>query len=267
MVSSAEDTPRRLTIKKVLYHPLTWTAIGIHLLLLVVPFDPGASTAEPEIEEVTDNEAIPVDILNLSEISTATPPAENVPTPSTPPPSAPSPAAAPPASTAPPAVVAPAPVATAPTDPALAPFEPAPAAAPPASTPPPAYDPGEDQALFINNLGALNLGDYTEAQGLPPANFFRQPGNAGYFLNEGVPVLGAKDARWMDKGPDAVLAELQATYAPSGIVFNQLDSYGGEILYELRTAADQPFMYISLANLKGSSLLVIWQANPHTMGT
>ncbi len=66
----------------------------------------------------------------------------------------------------------------------------------------------------------------------------------------------------MDKGPDDVLSQLKTTYGPSGIVFNQLDNYGGELLYQLVTAEGQPFMYISLVSLKGSSLLVIWQGNP-----
>ncbi|MEL6778234.1 MAG: hypothetical protein AAFO06_13350 [Cyanobacteria bacterium J06597_16] len=256
---------RRLTARKVLYHPLTWLAVGFHGLLLFVPFNPGPVSVEEDVEiaEEPEEDAIPIDILNLSDIATATPPAEAPPT-ATPP--------APPS-----AAVAPAP-ATVP-----APAEPEPLVADeevpidiadpdiadPLGTPDeevptqPAYDPGQDQTLFIDNLGQMALGDYTADQGLPPANFFREPGNAGYFLAGEIPVAGAKDARWMDKGPDAVLDELQRSYAASGITFSQLDDYGGEVLYELKTPTGESFMFISLARLKGSSLLVIWQGDPN----
>ncbi|MEO0520966.1 MAG: hypothetical protein AAF171_27140 [Cyanobacteria bacterium P01_A01_bin.116] len=256
---------RRLTARKVLYHPLTWLAVGFHGLLLFVPFNPGPVSVEEDVEiaEEPEEDAIPIDILNLSDIATATPPAEAPPT-ATPP--------APPS-----AAVAPAP-ATVP-----APAEPEPLVADeevlidiadpdiadPLGTPDeevpkqPAYDPGQDQTLFIDNLGQMALGDYTADQGLPPANFFREPGNAGYFLAGETPVAGAKDARWMDKGPDAVLDELQRSYAASGITFSQLNDYGGEVLYELKTPTGESFMFISLARLKGSSLLVIWQGDPN----
>lgn len=262
---------RRLTAKKVLYHPLTWLAVGFHGLLLFVPFNLGPVSVEEDVEiaEEPEEDAMPIDILNLSDIATATPPPAEAPPPAPPPVTPPAP---PPA-----AVVAPAPVAVpAPAEPeslvadAEVPVDSAePDIAEPLDTPDeevptqPAYDPGQDQTLFIDNLGQMALGDYTADQGLPPANFFREPGNAGYFLAGETPVAGAKDARWMDKGPDAVLAELQRSYAASGITFSQLNDYGGEVLYELKTPTGESFMFISLARLKGSSLLVIWQGDPN----
>lgn len=252
----------RFTIRQVLHHPLTWLAVGFHALLLVVPFDPSPSAAPPETPEEEAPEEAAIDILSLSDISTREPPAP--PAPETPP--APPAAAAPP-STAPPSTSprsAPAAAASA----TAAPSAPGPSAlATPAPTgdlppPPPDYDPSADQEIFIGNLGAIGLTDYTAAQGLPETRFFRHPENAGNFLTGTAPAAGAKDARWMDKGPDDVLSQLKTTYEPSGIVFNQLDNYGGELLYQLVTAEGQPFMYISLVSLKGSSLLVIWQGNP-----
>lgn len=265
MVSVQDRLAKRLTLKKVLYHPLTWLAVGFHALLLTVPFDPSAPVeAEPEEAQAEEiDEAIPIDILNLSEISTDTPPVATPP--EAIPPAAP-PVAAPPVAAPP--VVLPSelpleealPVEEVPVD--ALPVEELPVEEVPVEPPPVAYDPGQDQTLFIDNLGAMALGDYTDAQGLPPANFFREPANAGYFLDGEAPVAGARDARWMDKGPDAVLTELQSTYESSGITFTQLDSYGGEELYELNTATGESFMFVSLARLKGSSLLVIWQSNP-----
>ncbi|MEO1395083.1 MAG: hypothetical protein AAFV90_19450 [Cyanobacteria bacterium J06634_5] len=256
---------RRLTARKVLYHPLTWLAVGFHGLLLFVPFNPGPVSVEEDVEivEEPEEDAIPIDILNLSDIATATPPAE-APLPVTPP-------APPPAAVAPVPATVPAPAEP---EPLVAdeevPIDIAdPDIADPLDTPDeevptqPAYDPGQDQTLFIDNLGQMALGDYTADQGLPPANFFREPGNAGYFLAGETPVAGAKDARWMDKGPDAVLDELQRSYAASGITFSQLNDYGGEVLYELKTPTGESFMFISLARLKGSSLLVIWQGDPN----
>ncbi|MGB7250599.1 MAG: hypothetical protein WBC73_16815 [Phormidesmis sp.] len=265
MISSAQDGSHSAVWKKLLYHPLTWLAVGLHALLLIIPFDPSMPSAAELASEEAEPEAIAVDILNLADISsTPPPPGESLP--STPPPAPPNapPAPAPPSAAVPPSVSQtplPAPAAT---NPAASPTQPAanPAAAPAADPVPPAYDPGQDQTLFIDNLGALNLQDYTDTQGLPPAKFFHRPENAGYFIDGEVPAAGARSARWMDKSPDAVLAELKANYTASGIVFNQLGDYGGEVLYELVTAAGEPFMYISLARLSGSSLLVIWQSNP-----
>lgn len=257
-----ESSLRRLTIRQVLYHPLTWLAVGCHAALLLVPFDPSPPAAAPEtIEEEAPEEAA-IDVLNLSEIATAEPPTQA----SSEPPSAPPPAASQPApvrsATAPAAsAAAPAPASNAP----AAPAAPAAPVAPGGATKdplPPAYDPSADQDLFIGNLGAIGLTDYTASQGLPPAGLLRHPENASYFLNGSAPAAGARDARWMDKGPDDVLNQLKATYEPGGISFNQLDSYGGEPLYQLVTAEGQPFMYISLVSLKGSSLVVIWQSNP-----
>lgn len=255
----------RLTLKKVLYHPLSWIAVGIHLVVLVVPFAPNKpQAAEPQPEEV--EESIPVDILNLAEITSPTPPPEEL---TTPPPETPavSPAAAPPpAASAPPlpTEVTPEPVAADPIAPEPAAPNPPAEEAPP---PPPAYDPGQDQQVFISNINAIGIDNYTDTLGLPPESYFTS-GSASFFLNYAdpnapAPATGARSAVWMDKQPGAVLEQLKATYEPSGVTFTQLDNYGGEVLYALQTPTGDTFMHISLVGFRlGSSLLVMWESSP-----
>ena len=178
----ADSTKRRLTLKNILYHPLTWVAVGVHIVLLIIPFNPEPPEATKDTSDQSEEiESIPVDILNLSEIATSEPPPAPL---ASPPPSAPAPASA--------TLPQPAPL---PADPALADSalaDPAPAdpgprpeaqLGPTADLAPvqplqqsPAYDPSEDQRQFIQNLDGLGLGGY-EVNGersLPVANNFRK---------------------------------------------------------------------------------------------
>ena len=66
----------------------------------------------------------------------------------------------------------------------------------------------------------------------------------------------------MEGPPGNILTQLETTYGASGIVFRQLENYGGEPLYELVTAQGESFLYVSLADLKGSTLVVMWPQNP-----
>lgn len=255
-------------VKKVLYHPLTWLAVGVHIALLFVPFSPTSpSVAQSEAPEEEADESIPVDILNLADISAPTPPAD-VPPPATSPP----PAAAPP--TAPPPTAAPAPAPAAPEQPAPAPTPAVPAETPAAAPieassppPPPAYDPSGDQQVFVGHIDAIGIKNYRDQLGLPGANTFPK-GNGATFLDFANPAMpaptaGARDAVWMDKQPLDVLAKLKETYEPAGVTFTQLDSYGGELLYQLINPDGQPFMHVSLVDFAtGSSLLVMWSDSP-----
>ncbi|MEM9087859.1 MAG: hypothetical protein AAGC93_03850 [Cyanobacteria bacterium P01_F01_bin.53] len=259
MVSFNNPAFKRLTLKKVLYHPLTWLAVGFHGLLLVVPFDPSApSVTEPEPQEEETDEAIAVDILNLSEIASSTPPPAEVPPPVTPPP-----VAAPP-------VVPPIPAEI----PAELPVEEAPIEEPPVAETPvqpevpvetpvepqtPAYDPGQEQGIFVSGLDSLSVQNYTESLGLPDAGLFSK-GNAAYFINGTEPAAGALQAQWMDKSPDDIFSELQPLY--QGVTFNPLENYGDELLYELQNPNGQSIAFISLVDLKGSTLMVMWPTNP-----
>lgn len=254
-------------IKKVLYHPLTWIAVGVHVVLLFVPFSPTSpSVAQSEAPEEEVDESIPVDILNLADISAPTPPAD-APQPATPPPTATPPAAPPPTAAPAPAIPAtpeqPAPsTAPAPAEtPAAAPVE---ASSP---SPPPAYDPSGDQQVFVGHIDAIGIKNYRDQLGLPGANTFPK-GNGATFLNFSnpampVPIAGARDAVWMDKQPLDVLAKLKETYEPAGVTFTQLDNYGDELLYQLTNPDGQPFMHVSLVDFAtGSSLLVMWSDSP-----
>lgn len=317
MVSlTSNRSSRHLLLKKALYHPLTWLALGLHALLLVIPLNSHLPATEPEAHEPEVSEEVAVDVLNLSDVATATPPSQKpvVPTSAVPPAAArqaaPSPAAAAaaPFNPAPSAPVYPSAIAnqtrpaqsyaaasppsTSPRASSAASSSAGPVAADssvaaasvtagsaaannsavgagsPAAAAPPAYDPNPDRGVFISGLSTLGVQDNTSSVGLPAdAKAFRRPDGFGFFINNQnpsnpQPVTGAKDARWLGKPSAELLPMLQSTYAPSNITFTQLDDYGGEPLYELKTAQGQVFMYVSLVELKGSSLLVTWENKP-----
>ncbi len=264
---SQPPNPQRITFNKVMYHPLTWIAIGLHIVLLVVPLsDRDRADKTSETSEEVPEEAIPIDILNLSDIATSTPPpaAESTAPPLSGPVTAPPSSAAPAPSSAPPSSAgASAGAATAaPTNSA-----PAPSANPGAGNPaspsgsPPAYDPSGDQTMFIQNLGLFGAIDTTAQTGLPPDKLFRK-GNASFFVSNGAPVAGAKEARWMNKAPAAVLNLLETSYQPTSVTITPVDPYGEEAMYEVKTAAGQTIMYVSLVDMKASTLMVMWPEQP-----
>ncbi|MGB3294829.1 MAG: hypothetical protein WBB01_17740 [Phormidesmis sp.] len=248
---------RRLTLKKVLYHPLTWLAVGLHVLLLLVPLKDRQPADAPAEDEIVPEEEVAIDILNLSDITTSAPPPE-VPPPEASVPVPPHlPVAAPPAAAPPPrqvVVVEPAPAQT-----PIGDATSEPVTQPPA-TQSPAFDPAPAQGVFISGLGNLGVADNT-AVGMPDKRAFRRPENFEYFVNGADPVAAAKDARWLDDEPADLLPVIQSTYAQSNITFTQLDNYGGEPLYELTTDG-QTILYMSIVALEGSSLLVMWEDNP-----
>ena len=276
---------RRLTLKRLLHHPLAGLAIAAHLLLLVIPFN------EPKPSDLNDAEAaekeiddsIPVDILNLSALSPppATEPPDSSPpaaTPPAPPPSrslpqiarqlVDSPTDLPPANSPPvtPPVNSPSanqPVADQP-----------PTDQPPLDQPsaqPPAYVAQADQQAFVDNVGALGAGTQGVGNfrdiGLPALDYFSK-GNVANFLNYNTNppslVPGSIDAVWMDKQANRVAEQIEVTYGANGVTLKQLDDYGDELLYEMFTPNGDTIMYISLVNFpsKGSSLMVSWRTNP-----
>ncbi len=318
------DSSRLLIVKKALYHPITLLAVGLHALILAMPLRE-LPASEPEVAEEVPEE-VAVDILNLSDIASTTPPVAKPATGGAPvsggaPAAARSGAAAPsnlanPARYSPPAAVqsssaaSPAPVVGVPSNlaagipvGALAATVSATGAVPVGAAPvgavpggstgadtggtggavaggggpvatgggpvgQPVYDPGQDQGVFITGLQSLGVQDNSAAVGLPSnPNMFRRPAGFGYFLDitnpdEPQPIATAREARWLEKQTDELFAQLQATYAQSNIAFNRLDDYGGEQLYELKNAQGQTAMFISLVDLKGSSLLVMWDNKP-----
>ena len=270
MVTTASNAShtRRLSPKKILikllYSPLIWLAVGAHVLLLVVPFDPSVKTEEvveePEAEIV---ESIPVDILNLSAIASSTPPPE----------------AAPPApvSAAPPAPVSvPTPVEV-PAPPVVneAPAEAQPenlrVEALPLEDAPveesPAYYPSADSGVFLESINRFSeVGIQTYGDQLPTENSFSSKGNGQSFLVIGAditqnssPVDGALNAIWMDKNLDQILPLLSQTY---GGDFAPVGEYAQEPVYELRNPQGEVVIHVSLVSLKGSTLLVTWESSP-----
>lgn len=273
------------TFKKVLYHPLTWAALGLHALLLTVPFstEPSAVVEEEAIAE----EAISVDLLNLSEIATSTPPPpqseaalapETALAPVTSSSVIPLPSASAPAPTAAPAAAASANQSSA----ANMPVQPAATPQPtqPTAPQPSEYDSTQDRGVFIQGLdsiGAMGLNDLS-GQGLPLATDFVK-GNATSFLGPtalatdfrnpvsvaaaGALPPGAASARRIDSQAKDVLKKIQAGYANTGITFNPASDYGGEPLYELKKPTGETFAFVSLVSFQGSSLMVLWTDNPN----
>ena len=259
------------TFKKILYHPLTWSAVGFHLLLLTVPF----STAPKAVVEdaIAEEEAMPVDLLNLSEIATATPPP-------------PEPETTPPAPTAPQPVAAPAPAPPPTAAPAPPPVAAAPAAvptpAPPIPTAPqppvPAYDSTADRKVFIQGFDSIAAAGLNEYDEMPLASSFSK-NNANYFLGPtalstnfqnpvkandlGALPTGAATAKYTDKQPKDVLQQVQSSFAPTGVTFTQVGEYGQEPLYELKKPTGETFAFVSLVGFQGSTLTVVWTQNPN----
>lgn len=251
---------RRPTLKKLLYHPLTWIAVGFHALLLVVPLSNQQPKDVPAEEEPAPEEEVAIDILNLSDISAPSPPPKNIPPPEAAP-VPPSPAAPVSAPRQVAAVPAPAPATPAAGVPgATQPPGTQPPGTQPPGTQPPAFDPAPAQGAFISGLSSLGIADNT-AVGMPDRKSFRRPQNFENFVSGTDPVAAAKDARWLDDEPADLFPVIQSTYAQSNITFTQLDNYGGELLYQL-TADGQTILYMSIVALEGSSLLVMWENNP-----
>ncbi len=276
----------RLTLKKVLYHPLAGIAIAAHLLLLVLPFSkPEPPNLDDDIPTEEVDNSIPVDILNLSALSP--PPADQS------------------SEILPPSLAAvPAPAANSPPPPTASPL---PTEQPPMAQPVersavqpveqsveqlvaqtpieqtqaqtmqtpveqvPAYVAQADQQAFVNNVGALGagtqgIGNFRDI-GLPGIDYFSK-GNVANFLDYSTdpPSLlpGSIDAVWMDKQAERVAEQIEVTYGANGVTLERLSNYGDELLYEMLTPNGDTIMYISLVNFpsKGSSLMVSWTMNP-----
>jgi len=260
-------TPKNILIK-LLYNPLTWLAIGAHLLLLVVPFNPNATTTDviEEPEEEVD-ESIPIDILNLSELATAAPPPE------TPPP--PSPATPPPAPVPALAAPVPAPVAEVPAE--AEPLEPEVPTEPESQElevpveevlqDPPAYDPTGNQNYFVGQISNLGIDTYEGVVAYPDSRDFEK-GNGDSFLDftnpiDPAPLPTSRDAVYMDEQLSDVITTLNNSYGGS-VNITPVQEYAGELLYELSDGDGNVFLHVSLVEFRsGSTLLVMWPANPN----
>jgi hypothetical protein len=284
MITFNENRLSRFSMfKKVLYHPLTWLALGLHVLLLIVPLKASSPAVESEAAKPEAVEDIPIDVLNLSEISTSTPPANSPPAAAAPPVTS-RPASAP-VNPAPVNAPVPAPVnapvaqnpatsvAATPSPSVTSQSQPSPgstssSAASPAAGQPAPYDPAADQGVFISGLQNLGVQNFSSTLGLPnDPNMFRRASSFGFFLDNSDPnsvraIAQAREAQWLEKQVSDLLPMLQSTYAGGNLTFNPIEDYGGEALYEIKTAQGQTVMYVSLVELKGSSLLVTWLNKP-----
>ncbi|MEM6436130.1 MAG: hypothetical protein AAF773_20090 [Cyanobacteria bacterium P01_D01_bin.115] len=246
-------TPTRAWRWQWLLAPLMGFSIVLHIALLFVPLPAPENPEEVEEAPPEADEEIAVDILNLSEIVAPEPPPEQ-------PEQPPQPEAAPP----PPAEV------PAPPDPTqeLAPaeqdtFEDQLPIDDGLDEQPP-FDPGPSRNVFIDGIANLPVTDQTSEVGLPESRFFRVETNAVCFVRpDGGAVPEARDARWLELEPSDVFAVLQESYAPIGISLTERgDAFCGERYFEAFTAAGESFMTFSLAQLEGSTLLVIWETPP-----
>ncbi|MBD2260267.1 hypothetical protein [Pseudanabaena sp. FACHB-2040] len=245
--------------------PLFITSIALHAILLAFPLSSPQTAVEPE--EAEEEEPAVIDILGIARPELVEPePIETAPPPS---------AETPPATAQP----APSPAAAAPANPdTLPPPEdnpvddpPAvddPFQAPPADEPPatPAFDPQASRQQFFANLPNIGVSDYTGTIGLPDRRRFRNPSSADRFLanvDHTPTALPNTTARWLDKEPGTILRDgLQAAYEASGLSFVEQEAFVEERFFEAQNAEGQTVFYISLVQLEGSTLLVMWDNDP-----
>ena len=272
MVSDVAPTRRLLPKKillKLLYNPLTWLAVGAHVLLLVVPFDPSLAPSEVVEEPQEDvDESIPVDILNLSEIATAAPPPEKPPAPPEPIPTQVPAPVAPPV----PSPVSEDPVPSEPVEPeepAESDFSEDPQSEEdPLSGGNDAYDPTGNQNYFVGEIANLGIDTFTGVVAYPDASNFEKE-NGDSFLDfsdplNPAPLTSSLDAKFMDEQISDVITTLNNSYGGS-VNINPVESYAGELLYELSDTTGNVFMHISLVEFKtGSTLIVMWPNNPNS---
>jgi hypothetical protein len=119
-------------------------------------------------------------------------------------------------------------------------------------------------------LDGLNVTDYTGQIPIRP-NLLRNSGNAAAFftadsINAGsdlVPLPMIRQVRFVDKEPQTLLREnFPEAYGSAGLTFAEVEPYGGERLVEVRNADGQPFLYVSLIQGTGSTVIAIWNSDP-----
>jgi hypothetical protein len=256
--------PNRFPIPKWLVAPLFAISMAAHVVLLVVPL-PSRQTP-PEPEEAAPEGPIAIDILGIARPETPELLGAE------PPPAAETPAAAQPT----PQQAAPVPVNPDTLPPANEnPVEETPTAAPDpfqeevvAPSPPetPAFDPTPFRQQFFTSLPNIGVSDYTDTIGLPSPSNFRNPGIASRFLanaDRNPSALPNTTARWLDKEPATILRDgLEATYGAAGLRFDEQPPFEGERFFEVRNAEGQTVFYVSLVQLQGSTLLVMWDNDP-----
>lgn len=245
------------------YQPLVWLSLAFHGFLLAVPLPPARDLPpEPEPEE----EASPVDLLNLAAPPDAQPVTTDAPPPAE---QAPPPAQATPAQN---------PSAIAPPDPDAPPVEDPPEEVSPQPEPESEPEPDftQEQTQFVAGLGDLGVSSYANCGdtggGWPPMpTFFRANTDLGAFftpdsVTQGtfLPQPNIRSCQWIDKEPQTLLTENLPEAYPN-YEFKELEPYGNEGLFGVHPPnSDQVFVYMSLIRLKGSTILITWNGNPQS---
>ena len=235
--------------------PLMGISFILHLALLFLPIPAWNIAAEETVEEETpaDAEEEPIDILSLADIAAPDPPPEQPPDPPQQQQQAPPPSGAVPPPPDPSQVI------EEPIEEDV--YEEEPLIDDEATE---NFDSGPATEEFLGDLSGLGVVDYTAEYGLPPPDYLRRPENASCFMTpDGNVVPGVRASNWLDKEPQTLLREnLQDVYGPKGITFAELDAFCGERYFQASTAEGQPFMTLSLVQLEGSTLLIVWETPP-----
>lgn len=79
-------------------------------------------------------------------------------------------------------------------------------------------------------------------------------------------VAGIQTFRWIARIPLMVLrVDLFEHYRTSPLTLVECSPYGGAILYAVVDAEDKPQGYLSLVDLQGTTLVMLWERDPHSL--
>ncbi|ASC74005.1 hypothetical protein XM38_049790 [Halomicronema hongdechloris C2206] len=274
MGPSDSSQPRSQRSWKRLYYPLILLSILLHGLLLVAPLPSQPDPAEEEEETETEDEAEVVDLLSISSLVSEEPPP--------PEPATPQPTAAPPPQTTRPAAprqpvvpdtYPPEPVTR---DPATsAPAENAGLVAPTAPESNFTIDPQrQNQALQgVTVMGRTGSSNFNITDLFPVAAWGKGLNNlpsgdrrcffSSISQNNYALVDGAIDLLYISRNIELVEREdLVQSFEPKGytLVPSEQD-YCNHPLIEVQEAG-QPLLYVSLIDLKGTTIVIFWSTNP-----
>ncbi|MEM8809123.1 MAG: hypothetical protein AAGF01_24145 [Cyanobacteria bacterium P01_G01_bin.38] len=257
---------------RLLFHPLTWASVGLHVLLLLMPTWE-LKHSEAEESEILEEEPV-IEVESLAELlgqPDETPPSE---VPVEPPPQtqAPVPPQQQVLTEVPEELPDELPLDEVPPD-EVPPDE------PPPDEPPP-FDPAV-QAQFKSALsnylsvGASNAAgtssnfDNTDQWPVPagwiprsfsdPAAFFA----ADSIVDESFQPYPGVEFKYIGRNFDLVSSEgLGPAVQENGLSFEKIDTYGGSDLYVVISPEGNPMNYISLVDMKGSTAVFVWPDDP-----
>ncbi|NJL85192.1 MAG: hypothetical protein HC886_03190 [Leptolyngbyaceae cyanobacterium SM1_1_3] len=86
-----------------------------------------------------------------------------------------------------------------------------------------------------------------------------------FFGSDREPVSQVSNFKYITRNVDLVAQEdLQPTAEAAGLVFDpsQFELYGGQRLYTLNNANGVPAAYVSLVDLRGGTVVLVWDSDP-----